>query len=338
MGSAEIYQFEAGMKAVGRRTVLHGAAAACMLCGFFRRVTRAAPVTLRIGYGGAAQEPLWLLIVKPELGRNYGKAYTLEAIKFQGSDKRAQAFEADAIDLAAGGANGVIFAAAEGVPARIIASISRESSRGFSTGYYAKAQSAIRSVSDLKGRIVGINGFSTSGHLWLYAALGKHGLSDSEVTIVPIPFAAMQEALAAGKIDVGEFPQPFAALLEQEAAVAKIFDAKYGLPFDEELDVLIGKDAFLKKNSAAVRALLEDLSEAMRFYLEKPRAARQLLIDAKMVRVRPAVYLGMRDYYRDPTLRPDSNALVQMQEFQVKAGFQKNSVDIRSLVDASYLP
>ena len=325
------------MKAVGRRTVARGVAA-CMVCGFLARASGAAPATLRIGYGGAAQEPLWLLIAKPELGKSYGKAYTLDAIKFQGSDKRAQAFEADAIDLAAGGANGVLFAAAEGVAAKIIASISRESSRGFSTTFYAKARSAIRSVPDLKGKIVGINGFSTSGHLWLDAALGRHGLSDSDVKITPIPFSAMQEALAAGKIDVGEFPQPFAALLKNEAPVARIFDAKYGLPFDEELDVLIGKDAFLKKNSAAVRALLEDLKDTMRFYLDKPREARQLLIDARMVRVSPAVYLGMRDYYRDPTLQPDADALAKMQEFQVKAGFQKNSVDIRSLVDTSYLP
>ena len=88
----------------------------------------------------------------------------------------------------------------------------------------------------------------------------------------------------------------------------------------------------------AVRAFLEDLSDAMRFYLERPREARQLLIDSKMVRVSPAVYLDMKDYYRDPTLRPDADALVKMQEFQVKAGFQKKSIDVRSLVDASYLP
>jgi ABC-type nitrate/sulfonate/bicarbonate transport system substrate-binding protein len=327
------------MSAICRRTLLSGGAAACILGGAgFTRTLRAAPVTLRLGYGGAAEEPLWLLIAKPELGKHYGKLYTLDAIKFQGSDKRAQAFEADAIDLAAGGANGVIFAAAEGVTAKIIASICRESRRGFSTAYYAKAQSPIKSVADMKGKVVGINGFSTSGHLWLWAALRKDGLSDSDVTIAPIPFPAMQEALAVGKIDVGQFPQPFAALVEKEAAVRKIFDAKYGLPFEEELDVLIGKDAFLKKNAAAIRALLEDLRQAMQFYLEKPREARQLLIDTRMVRVSPAVYLDMYDYYRDPTLRPDADALVEMQEFQVKAGFQKKSIDIRSLVDLSYLP
>jgi ABC-type nitrate/sulfonate/bicarbonate transport system substrate-binding protein len=327
------------MSAIGRRTLLRGTVVGCILGSTgFGGMLRAAPVTLRIGYGGAAEEPLWLLIAKPELGKNNGKVYTLDATRFQGSDKRAQAFEAGAIDLAAGGAIGVIFAAAEGVTAKIIASICRESSRGFSTSYYAKSDSTIKSVADLKGKIVGINGFSTSGHLWLKAALEKNGLSDTDVTITPVPFSAMQEALAADKIDLGMFPQPFAALLEKDAKVRKIFDAKYGLPFDEELDVIIGKDEFLKKNAGAIRAMLEDLKAAMHFYLEKPREARQLLIDTKMVRVSSDVYLGMNDYYRDSTLRPDADALVKMQQFQIKAGFQSKSVDVRALVDLSYLP
>jgi ABC-type nitrate/sulfonate/bicarbonate transport system substrate-binding protein len=262
----------------------------------------------------------------------------LDATRFTGSDKRSQAFEAGAIDLAASSANGVIFAAAEGVTAKAIASISRESPRGFSTSYYVKNNSPIKSVADLKGKTVGINGFYTSGHLWLKTALEKNGLDDTDVTITPVPFPAMQEALEAGKVDVGMFPQPFAALAEKQAKVRKIFDAKYGVPFEEELIVLIGKDEFLKKNASAVHAFMEDLKAAMQFYLEKPREARQLLIDQKMVRVNPDVYLTMHDYYRDPTLRVDADALEQMQATQIKAGFQKKKADVRSLVDLSYLP
>jgi len=299
---------------------------------------RGEPVTFRLGYGGAAEEPMWLLIAKPDLAKNYGKAYTLDATRFASSDKRAQAFAADAIDLSVGGANGVIFAAAEGVTAKFIASISRESKRGFSTSYYVKESSPIKAVSDLKGKIVGINGFSTSGHLWLKAALEKHGLSDADVTITPVPFSAMQEALSAGKIDLGMFPQPYAALAEKQMKVRKIFDAKYGMPFDEDLNVLVGKDAFLKKNAEAVKALLQDLTAAMQFYLNNPRAARQALIDARMVRVDPEVYMTMQDYYRDPSLRVDADALEQMQAFHIKAGFQTKRVDVRALVDLSYLP
>ena len=317
-----------------------GLAAACLAAGLAASVdaARGQPVVFRLGYGGAAEEPMWLLVAKPDLARNYGKAYTLDATRFTSSDKRAQAFEAGAIDLSAGSANGVIFAAAEGVKATFIASISRESSRGFSTGYYVKESSPIRSVTDLRGKTVGINGFSTSGHLWLKAALDRHGLAETDVKITPVPFSAMQESLDAGKIDIGQFPQPFAALAEKQMKVRKIFDAKYGIPFEEELTVLVGKDAFLKKNAAAIRAMLQDLTAAMQFYLERPREARQLLIDARMVRVLPDVYMNMQDYYRDPTLRVDAEALEKMQAFQIKAGFQSKNADVRSLVDLSYLP
>ena len=313
---------------------------ACVLALLAASVSAALaqPATLRLGYGTAAEEPLWLIVAKPELARNQGKAYTLDATRFTGSDKRGQAFEAGAIDLASSSANGVIFAAAEGVQAKIVASVSRESPRGFSTSFYVKDNSPIRSIADLKGKIVGINGFYTSGHLWLKTALEKHGLTETDVTITPVPFPAMQEALDAGKVDLGQFPQPFAALAEKQMKVRKIFDAKYGIPFEEELIVLIGKDEFLKKNAGAVRGLLEDLKSATAFYLESPREARQLLIDRKMVRVNPDVYVGMNDYYRDPGLQVDVDALEKMQAFQIKAGFQKKNADVRSLVDLSYLP
>jgi ABC-type nitrate/sulfonate/bicarbonate transport system substrate-binding protein len=327
------------MDAVARRDVLRGFVATGVIGGIGAGPAAAAePVTLRLGYGGAAEEQVWLLIAKPELGKNSGKLYKLDATRFQSSDKRAQAFEAGAIDLTEGSATGVIFAAAEGVTSKIIASITKESKRGFSTAFYVPDDSPIKSVPDMKGKIVGINGFSTAGHLWLKAALEKHSLSDKDVTITPVPFPAMQEALRAGKIDVGEFPQPFAALLEKQAKVRKIFDAKYGIPFDEELIVIAGKDEFLKKNADAIRGFLEDVQAATQFYLNKPKEARQILIDAKMVRVVPDVYLDMHDYYRDPSIRPDSEALAKMQEFQIKAGFQKKAADIGALVDTSYLP
>jgi len=327
------------MRKIIRRDVLRGVAAAGLLGGIGAKSAAAAdPMTLRLGYGGAAEEPVWILIAKPDFGKNQGKLYKLDATRFQGSEKRAQAFEANAIDLSQGSATGVIFAAAEGVQSKIIASLTRESKKAFSTAFYVPDDSPIKSVPDMKGKIVGINGFSTAGHLWLKAALEKHGLSDKDVTIAPIPFPAMQEALRAGKVDVGEFPQPFAALLEKQAKVRKLFDAKYGVPFDEELIVIAGKDEFLKKNAVAVRAFLEDVRQATDYYLTKPQEARQLLIDTKMVRVIPEVYLTMHDYYRDPTLKPDVEALVQMQEFMIKAGFQTKRADMRAIVDTSYLP
>ena len=324
----------------GSRYVMHGVAAICILGGlaFTGPSAAADPPTLRIGYGSAAEEQLYVLLAKPDIGKNYGKAYKLDGSRFQSSTQRSQAFEANAIDLASSGAVGVLFAAAEGVTGKVIASLARESPRGFATAYYVKADSPIKTVPDAKGKIVGINGFSTDGQLWLKTAMERHNLSDSDVTITPVPFPAMAEALKAGKVDVGEFPQPFADMLEKELPVRKLFDSQYGMPFEQELILLLGKDAFLKQNAAAIRSLLEDLQASTRFYLEKPREARQLILDAKTVRLAPDIYLNMKDYYRDPTLRPDAAALERVQDIMVKTGFTKKRVDIPALVDASYLP
>jgi len=327
------------MIAENRGYVMRGMTAMCIVGSlWFAGSSRAAdPPTLRVGYGSAAEEQLYLLLAKPDIGKNYGKAYKLESLRFQSSTQRSQAFEANAIDLASSGAVGVLFAAAEGVTGKVIASLARESPRGFATSYYVKADSPIKTVPDAKGKIVGINGFATDGQLWLKTALERHNLSDSDVTITPVPFPAMAEALNAGKVDVGEFPQPFADMLEKDMRVRKLFDSQYGMPFEQELILLLGKDAFLKQNGAAIRGLLEDLQASTRFYLEKPREARQMILDAKAVRLSPDIYLNMKDYYRDPTLRPDPAALERVQEVMIKTGFTKKRADIPAMVDLSYL-
>ncbi|HEY7245434.1 MAG TPA: ABC transporter substrate-binding protein [Xanthobacteraceae bacterium] len=328
-----------------RRFVVHGIAAVSLFGALALaapswtcRSWGAEPPGIRLGYGAAAEEQLYLLLAKPDLGKNYGKSYKLDATRFQASTQRSQAFEADAIDIASSGAVGVLFAAAEGVTGKVIASLVRESPRGFATSYYVKADSPIRSVADAKGKIVGINGFSTDGELWLRTALARHNLSESDVTVTPVPFPAMAEALKAGKIDIGEFPQPFAEMLEKEQKVRNLFDSQYGMPFEQELIVFIAKDAFLKQNAAPVRALLADLQAATRFYLDKPREARQMILDAKGVRLDPDIYLNMKDYYRDPSLHPDAAALQRVQDVMIKTGFTKKRADIRAMVDASYLP
>jgi ABC-type nitrate/sulfonate/bicarbonate transport system substrate-binding protein len=296
------------------------------------------PVTIRLGTGPAAEEHMWLLFVKPDMFKNAGKLYKLDAIPFPAADKSVQALEAGAIDFGSWSANASISAASEGVKFKLIASLSKESSKAFSTTFMSLADSGIKNVKDLKGKTVGINGFSTAGHVWVRAALEGAGMTESDIKLVPIRFPAMAEALSAKKIDVGMFPQPFAAMAEQQMKLQKVFSAVDAVPFDQELVVISAKEEFLKKNAAAVTGFLEDLRQATKFFLEKPKEARQLLIDAKLVRVPPDLFLTMNDYYRDPNLTVDAAALSKMQDLQVKAGFQKNKADIKALVDNSYIP
>jgi ABC-type nitrate/sulfonate/bicarbonate transport system substrate-binding protein len=327
------------MSKTSRRNALSGLAFACVLAfGTLANTVHAQPVNIRLGHGSAAEEPLWLMMAKPEMFKNNGKVYTLEATVFPASDKRAQAFEAGALDISSWSANAVLSAAAEGVKMKLLASISKESPKAFSTTFYALADSSIKTVKDMKGKTVAVNGFGTSGHLWVKAALERNGMTEDDIKLVPIRFPAMGESLAAGKIDVGMFPQPFAAMAEKQLKVHKVFTAKDAVPFEEELMLIAAKEEYLKKNEAVVRAFLSDLQEATRFYAEKPREARQMLIDAKFVRFSPEIYLELQDYLHDVSLAVDSEALEKMQDQQIKAGFQKKRADVKSLVDNSFIP
>jgi ABC-type nitrate/sulfonate/bicarbonate transport system substrate-binding protein len=326
------------MTGLTRREVCAGVATVTGLAGVVRSA-RAEPLAIRLGYSLAAEEQLWLLMADHSLAKNYGKLYTLDATRFTGSSQRAQAFAADAIDLASSGAEGVLFAAAEGIPSTIIASISKESlHHGFNTTFLALASSPINKIEDLKGKTVAVNGLSTTGELWLKTALERHRMAESEVTVVPIAFPAMAESLRSGRIDVGEFPQPFDTMARKEMNVKTIFNSKEGMPFDEELVVIVGREMYLKAHAEAIKGFLADLQVATKFYLAHPVEARQILIDKKFVRVPADIYLHMEDYYRDPTLRIDVAALEKMQDAQVAAGFQKKKADVATLVDMSYLP
>jgi ABC-type nitrate/sulfonate/bicarbonate transport system substrate-binding protein len=299
----------------------------------------AQPVNIRVGHGAAAEDQLWLMAAKPDLFPNMGKAYTVEWTRFPATDKRFQAFEAGAIDVATGSANSVVLAASQGLSLKAVASISQESTKAFHTLFMVKNDSPIKSIKDLKGKTIGINGFNSSIHLWALLAVQKAGLDPAkDVTFAPVPFPAQGEALRAGKVDVGAFPQPFAKMEQDKGGVTTLFTSKDGVPFDEELMLLVAKPDFAEKNQAALRAFLADLVAATKYYEQNPKEARKALIDAKFVRLPESVYFDMLDYYRQPDARIDIEGLKKMQDLQIKVGWQEKPADINALVDLNYLP
>jgi ABC-type nitrate/sulfonate/bicarbonate transport system substrate-binding protein len=310
-------------------------AAACagLILAFGGQAARSEPIKIRVGIGSAVEEQLWLLIAKPDLAPNYGKAYTIEWNRFPGADKRIQAFEAGAQDVITASANSAILAASEGIDFKMVASLSRESSRGFFTKFLAKDSSPIHSIKDLKGKKIGINGFNGSGHLWTHVILEANGLTESDVTLVPLPFPAQSEGLKSGTLDVGMFPQPFANMIAKDMPVRTIYTSKDAAPFEEELMLLIAKPAWVSANSAALKAMTDDLVAVTKYYAENSATARETLIDKNMVRIDKPTYVAMQDYYRDPSVQVSLMALEKMQDLQMKAGFQTQKVDLACRVD-----
>lgn len=300
---------------------------------------RAEPYSIRVGHGFAVEEPLWLMKAMPSITPGQGTVYSLEMTPFRGADTRFAAFAAGQLDVATGSAQAIMQAAGEGADLRIVASLSREQTPGFVTQYMSLASMPFAGLPDLKGKIIGTNAANSSIVAWAEAAAAKAGLDPNrDVRFAVVPFPNEGEAVRSGKLDIGCFPQPFAASEMAKGGLKTVFTSKTGVPFPEELNDLIAAPEFLQKHGAVARAFLADLVAATHFYVDHLEQARQALLDAKFVALPPDLYFKMADNYHDREARIDMDSLAQDQDLFVKLGFQKEKVDLTKLVDMSYLP
>ena len=295
--------------------------------------------TIRMGRQTAAEDNLWLMIAKPDLTPNLGKSYKIEWNQFRASDAAFQAFQSGQVDLLTTNCNSVITAFSKGVEVRLIASVSRETEKGAKTQYLAKKDGGPANIAALKGQIIGIVGHRTGTELWARQALKTGGLDpDKDVTFAVVPFAAVGDAVRAGKIATGSVVDMFAAAELAKGDVKALFTSKTGMPFDEELIVVNASPAFLEKNGDAVRGFLADLKATTKYLMENRQAARQALLDAKLVALPPPIYMAAPEYERDPNLKPSMAALAQQQDALVSAGFVEKKIDLAKLVDTRFLP
>lgn len=293
--------------------------------------------TIRFGRQTAAEDNLLLMMVKPELAPNLGKAYKIEYTQFRASDIALKAFETNSVDLMTTSVYSAIAARARGIDLKLIASIARESSNGAKTNYIARTDGP-KSVADLKGKTIGILGYRTATELYARVALQGAGLNpDRDVQWALVPFSAVPEAVRSGKVDAGGVVDLFWGADKDKGDLKVLFTSKTGIPYDEELIAIAAQPAFLAKNGAAVRAFLSDLTLVTTHFLQDVKGTRQILLDAKMVALPPAIYMAAPEYVKDPTLRLNVEVLEKQVDVLIAAGFIDKKVDVRALVDTSYL-
>ncbi len=301
--------------------------------------SHADPLTLRVGYGSAAEEPLWVMKASPEVTPNQGKAYKLDYTFFRGTDKRFQALEAGELDIATGSTHSVMMAAAHGLKFKVVASLSREGGNGFATQYMALDSSPIKTIKDLKGKTIGINGARSSAEIWARLALTKNGLDPArDVKWVAIPFPSQGEAVRSGQLDVGAFPQPFAAFEEKRGGMHTVFTSTDGTGHEEDLMLLLASEKMVKEHPDVLRAFLADLVKAAHFYAKEPRKSGQELIDARFVNIPLDTFVNMRKNGLPLDGKVNMDAMHSLVGDLTKFGYIDTKLDLKQVIDMSYLP
>ena len=300
------------------------------------------PTLIRLGRGFAAEEQLWLMSARPDLTPNQGKKYQLKQILFQANPERFQAYLAGELDAGTAPGLAVIFARAQGVDMKIVASICLEAagSQWFSTTYMVKDDGPIKSAKDLKGGTVGVVGYKTATDLWARAGLLNAGLApDKDAKVFSLGFPAMGDSVRTNKIQAGTFVEPFYSAEVAKGGLRKLFTAVEAIGYEHELlDVWFG-EKFLKAHPEVVRAFLADYVAVTKYYLANTEQAKRDLHKAGFVRTPVDIYVKNADWKRDPGARVNVDSLKKLATFMHdKLQWLEKPVNVDEMVDLSYLP
>src|SRR6476646_8732403 len=163
-------------------------------------------VKIRIGWIAAPANLAPILFSKPCIYLDLGKSYELEPIRSNGSPPMITALNAGELDIALLAYSSFASAIENGKmeDLRAIADDFQGNVPGYFTdGYLVLKDSPIKTIDDLKGKVLATNGVGGAIDIALRVALRRHNLEDKrDLVIVEASLPSMKAMLAEHKVDL----------------------------------------------------------------------------------------------------------------------------------------
>lgn len=306
----------------------------------------AQPVKMRVAYVVPVANWASLLFEKEGLAKHNGSSYTFEAVHFQGTPQMITALANNELEIAdlAFASLAIAVQNAGMDDLRVIADEFQDGVPGYySDEFFVLKDGPIKSVKDLKGKVVATNVAGSAVDIVMRAMLKKSGLDDRrDVSVIETAFPNMKATLLAKKADAIPGVIPFSLDPELRAKSRVLFTQKEALG-RTQMTMLVAREGFIQKNRAAMVDFMEDAIRAVRWYLD-PKNHKEAVEIAARVSKRPAagfdkwlfIKAGQNgDYYHDESMRPDLKALQANIDLQHQLGLVKASIDVRKHADLS---
>jgi NitT/TauT family transport system substrate-binding protein len=287
-----------------------------------------------------------MLFQKEVLERHLGKSYTFEAVRFQGTPQLIQAQAVGELEIAAHAYSSLALAIENAGMSdlRIIADEFQDGAPGYySNEFFVAKDGPIKTIEDLKGKVIATNVAGSAVDIAMRAMLKKHGLQDKrDVTIVEAPFPTMPAMLQDGKIVMFPGVTPFSQDPRIRAMTRTLFTQKDAIG-RTQMVVWAARESFIKAHREALADFMEDALRDERWYLDPKNHAEAVAIAARISKS-PASnwdswFLkkdGERgDYYHDPDGKPDLGALQGNVNLQHELGFIKSGFEVQRYADLS---
>jgi ABC-type nitrate/sulfonate/bicarbonate transport system substrate-binding protein len=329
----------------GRRAVAGRWLAAAMLAFLAALPARAAErPTIRIGWVAVPAELQPLLFAKPGVSRHVHQSYELDVIRFAGTPAMITALAAGELDIAplAYSSFGTAVEKARMTDLRIIADEFQDGAPGHYTNeYMVLKDSAIRTVEDLKGKVVASNAIGSALDIGLRAMLRRHGLEDrKDYTLVEVNFANMKSVLIDRKVDLICAVVPFVHDPELRAIARPLFTQAEAIG-RTQMTMWVARAGYIEKTRAALVDFLEDYLRELRWYTDPKNQAEAIEIVARLTKLPPERFTPWlytsEDHYRDPRGLPDLEVLQKNMETQRELGFLKAAIEVTTYADLSLI-
>ncbi len=313
---------------------------------FCAGIARAEPVKIRVAWVTPVANRASILFERPGLARHMGKSYTFEAVRFQGAPPMINAMAKGELEIAD-------LAFSSFAPAvqdsgmndlRVIADEFQGGVEGYySDEFFVLRNSPVRSIKDLKGKVLATNAAGSTVDIVMRAALRKNRLDEKkDVTFVEAALPNMKAMLLEKKVELIPGVVPFSLDPDLRRVTRVLFTQKQIVGRTQTI-VWAAREDFIKKNRAALVDFVEDALRATRWW-SQPRNRKEAVQIAARVSKRPPqsfekwlfVKGGQKgDYYRDPNLLPNLGALQANIRLQRELGFLNADIDVRKHADLS---
>ena len=321
--------------------------------------TSIALLALAVGWlnGGAQAEPLkirgaWVAplanlssvwLQKKDLAVHFGQSYVFEPVRYAGTPPMITAIANNELEIGnlAFSTLPIAIENAGMDDIRVISDDFQDGVAGYvSNDFQVLTDGSIKKIEDLKGKVVAINSAGAGVDVAMRAMLRKHGLeANRDYTIIEAPFPGMKSMLMEKKVDLIPAVLPFMLDPELKKNARSLFDMKAAIGRSQFV-MWSARKAFIDAHRAALVDFLEDSLRILHWYLDPKNHDAAAEIASQLTKQPPDRFgwiFSKNDYYRDPNLMPDLDALQKNVDMTHDLGFVRASFDVKAHSDLSLI-
>jgi len=302
----------------------------------------AEPLKLRVAWAVIPAQLTAVLFEKKELLKHYGKSYTVETIHFRGSTPQITALAAGELDLASFAFSSFALAIqnAHMEDLRVVSDLYQDGIPGYySNQNMVRPDGTIKTIEDLKGKVIATNAIGGAVDIAAKVMLGKHGLEEKrDYQVIEVEFPNMVSALENKKVDMIEIGTPFSIVAAKEKKAVTLFDVGQAMG-PTQLTLWAARAPFIAAHRAVLVDFFEDVQTMLHWYLDPKNREEGIRIVSAFTKQPPSVFADWlftkNDYYRDPDARPNMAALQNNIKTQKKLGLLNIDIDVEKYADLS---